>query len=95
MSLSSGERPRTATPDLTSVVLPHVGAQDPHEQVVLHTLAKPRNECISPWNSHGEFLWLKGTSWSVRPRYPLKGYEDYAISGKGAPPAKWVREFAC
>jgi len=31
---------RDETPDVTNVVLPRVGAQAPHEHVVLHALAK-------------------------------------------------------
>lgn len=52
--------------DVTNVVLPRMGAQATHEHIVLHALAKRRNGCIGRRGSHGEFLLLKGTSWSAR-----------------------------
>ena len=63
---------RGKAPDVTNVVLLRVGAEAPHEHVVLHALAKRRNGCIGRRGSHGEFLSLKGTPWSARPPPPAQ-----------------------
>jgi hypothetical protein len=58
---------RGEAPDVTNVVLRCVGAEAPHEHVVLHALAKRRDRCIGRRGIHGEFLSLKETPWSARP----------------------------
>src|SRR5690349_23183146 len=77
---------RGKAPDVTNVVLPRVGAETPHEHVVLHALAEWRNGCIDRRDSHGEFLSLKGTPWSDRCLHPLKQMPVVPLQNKAPLP---------
>ena len=54
-----GRRKGCEAPDVTNVVLLGMGAQAPHEHVLLHALAKRRDRCNGRQGIHGEFLSLK------------------------------------